>query len=382
MGVQTHAEMTTVDAVCNGQTMKTDPSDASRALLGSLLSTLFGVAPSGVGYNPSSNSTELAHMWTVGMTPYGHFAQGLDSHFGLKDAAHRNVLLSEAYAVISNLKTLLSTMLRLRKDARELLDATEFKKFNQRFNLLQFKMQKAENHASLNSYSDGLYYAISARHDVAAMEAIFRSAVRRVRPVLVCANEEADADAQGESIVERIIGATLAAVGGAGDADAVPAGPGHKNITWHKAGGAGKDAGDVKRVAAAGVSVEDDDDDDEEESTVASRGSTDVDSTGRYTAAFRQYENKTRLRGVVHYVELVFFVLFVVFCVYLVFLRARGGSSGSKQIDDAADYMLAAGNDAVEGLGLGDGAGSRNGGGVCAKICCRSSKGARGKYRD
>jgi hypothetical protein len=372
VAVQTRGELRAVDAVCNGQTMKLDPADASRALLGALLSTLYGVAPSGVGYSPAANATEMNHMWTVGMTPYGHFSQGLDSHFGLRDAAHRNVLLSEAFAVISNLKTLLNTMLRLRKDARELLSPAEYTQFNQRFNLLQFKLQKAENFASLNNYGDGLHYAISARHDVAAMQTLFRTAVRRVRPVLVCANEESAAEAAGAGVVETLIQAALTRILGSPDDAAAtgPAAPGHKNITGHRA-----HAGAAARtVDGSGVSVHDDEVDDAEEGDVAHVSAADVESTERYTATFRHYEHKARLRSLARTVEVGLFALFVVLCVYLLCMRAQGSSTGNKQLDDAADIVLAAGSDAIDGLGSA-GASRRGRKGCCG---CRE----KSKYRD
>ena len=72
---------------CNGQSMQFDPRDASRAVLGALLQTAFGVAPTHRFWNPFLNDSETNFMWDIGHTPFAYFSKSLRLSFAQRDAA-------------------------------------------------------------------------------------------------------------------------------------------------------------------------------------------------------------------------------------------------------------------------------------------------------
>lgn len=94
-------------------------SPSSRAVLGALLNALYTVTPSGVTFNAFTDATETDAMWAVGMTPFGVYAHGLDMHFGLVDAAHLYVALSD---VVESLQTLEHSRLLMKRYRKSLGD--------------------------------------------------------------------------------------------------------------------------------------------------------------------------------------------------------------------------------------------------------------------
>jgi hypothetical protein len=164
-------------------------SDASRAVLGALLNTLYGVTPSGVTFNAFTNATETDAMWAVGMTPFGVYAHGLDMHFGLVDAAHRHVVLSD---VVESLQTLEHARLLMKRYRKSLVDIARrevYVGFNHRVNLLAFKLHKVQHLLSVNQYNMALFYARSARHDAHAIASTVLAALRALDTAMVCASE-------------------------------------------------------------------------------------------------------------------------------------------------------------------------------------------------
>ncbi len=193
IGVQTRSELASVDMTCNGQSMRFDPQDASRPLFASLIQSLWGVAPTGVQFNPFLNTTETDYMWTTGLTPFGYFSQMLDSSFSIRDAAARNILYSDVADVLSNLQNMATHFVKFRRPLISLMTVPEYQAFNRRYNLLKFKMLKTKLLIGANQLAEALYYVRSARHDVLAMHEAVHKAVYSLRPVLTCSKAERQA---------------------------------------------------------------------------------------------------------------------------------------------------------------------------------------------
>jgi len=189
VAVQTRAPLTQLDSTCNGQPMKFDPADASRALFASLLQTLWGVAPTGVLFNPYLNQTETDFMWTVGLTPFGHFSQMMDSSFAIRDSIARNVVYSELTEALNELKAIQVLALHYRRNPRDLM-GENLSNFIERYNMLQFKLQKTQSLISMNRFNEALYYLRPARHDVKAIHNLLLEAVGTLQPILTCTKAE------------------------------------------------------------------------------------------------------------------------------------------------------------------------------------------------
>ncbi len=67
--------------------MSFDPRDARRAVLASLLQTVWGVSPSYAFWNPYRQEVEADYLWTIGLTPFGYFSSALNLSFSQRDAA-------------------------------------------------------------------------------------------------------------------------------------------------------------------------------------------------------------------------------------------------------------------------------------------------------
>ena len=71
LGVQSRAGLAQLDATCAGAHALMDTARAERALLGALLQSGWGVAPSDVTWSAARNETEASLLWAVGATPNG-----------------------------------------------------------------------------------------------------------------------------------------------------------------------------------------------------------------------------------------------------------------------------------------------------------------------
>jgi len=193
VAVQTQAVAAIVDYSCDDHAVQFNPRDASRAVLAAVLQGLYGVAPTHVWWSPVSNASETDYTWSHGLTPFGYFSQSNTLSFAIRDAAARHVLLSDLNQTMTEVADLLLHFSSFGEEIEQVLSAVsrphEHIAFIRRWNLLKYKLTKAQYFLSLNNFNQSLYYTRSARHDLAALHAIVHSAVDYLLPVVVCGQE-------------------------------------------------------------------------------------------------------------------------------------------------------------------------------------------------
>ncbi|VFQ95769.1 unnamed protein product [Cuscuta campestris] len=82
------------DYSCNGRHVFSQTRELERPLVGSILQSMWGVSPKHLLWGPKHNSTFVDDTWSVGNTPFRPFSDISSLSFVQKDAARRNVLLT------------------------------------------------------------------------------------------------------------------------------------------------------------------------------------------------------------------------------------------------------------------------------------------------
>jgi hypothetical protein len=247
VAVQTRASSASVDFSCDGRSLALNPRDAARATLGAILTTGWGVAPSFVRWSSALRDTEHDFLFSLGHTPFGPpFSQSKVLHFGLRDAAVRNVLLSELHESMRDMKALLA---RLRPSpsssagaaaaarvaaalaggggnggddhhhhlahashlgrgttrsgpSSALLDSLLYASprvdFVRRVNVLTFQQARAAHWLNLNHMSQAWLYIQAAAHDMRQLVSLVRREVEELEVTLRCGGDSAsDASVAG-----------------------------------------------------------------------------------------------------------------------------------------------------------------------------------------
>ena len=219
LGVQSRAGHARLDAQCGGAAQHLDPADASRAVLGALLQSGWGVAPSDVAWSAARNTTEPSLLWAVGRTPFGPYSARPELSFALRDAAARAALHARAAEVIGHAQQLATYYDEFGVSADAVLGEAEqlqvLQRANptpnpsanpnpslnpspspspspspnqvlQRVNVLAHKLERASAYLSLHSFDLARYYLHSTRHDLAAISQLLRAGAEGLGSRLVC----------------------------------------------------------------------------------------------------------------------------------------------------------------------------------------------------
>lgn len=224
LGVQTASPSAPLDFVCNGALMQTDFSDASTALLGVLLSELYGIAPTPMQVNsaqvsddpgamPSPVGVEMNYLWAPAATPFGPFnafvtastagyspaiASPIPFHFGLRDAVGRNVLVTEISSSLAVIRDLRLRFAKFRAFFPDTAGPEKYEELVVRVTMLRTKLSKARELASAANFGTALFYARSARHDALAVERIVLEVMAKFRPSLSCGDSTGSINSRKE----------------------------------------------------------------------------------------------------------------------------------------------------------------------------------------
>eukprot|EP00300_Choanocystis_sp_HF-7_P002301 c11771_g1_i1.p1 GENE.c11771_g1_i1~~c11771_g1_i1.p1 ORF type:complete len:735 (-),score=165.05 c11771_g1_i1:88-2292(-) len=186
VAIQTHAGTTVLDLSCNDKPVRFDASDATRAVLGALLQTGWGVAPTHHVWNFGADAASDEYLYSVGLTPFGGLSTHTTLSFAVRDAALRNILYSVANHTLSGLGHVLEHVEAFEKETDELLGEEENSEFVRRWNLYVRKVEAATQALVMHQYNTSLYYFLSADHDVHAMWTMVNTAALSVHSVFSC----------------------------------------------------------------------------------------------------------------------------------------------------------------------------------------------------
>ncbi|KAF8010851.1 hypothetical protein BT93_J1484 [Corymbia citriodora subsp. variegata] len=185
IAARTKVTQTVSDYNCNGRHVFTQTRDLERPLVGSILQSMWGVAPTHLSWSSRHNNTLVDYTWSVGQTPFGPFSEISSLSFVQKDAARRNVLLTSLnYSITSAIDVLESIMSH--GGDRSLLKLNQHAEFIQRWNLFKYKLDKAVSALSHFDFEMALYYLRSSDHDLYGIHSLVYQASQELEASLVC----------------------------------------------------------------------------------------------------------------------------------------------------------------------------------------------------
>lgn len=186
LGVQSRAGLAQLDATCAGAHALMDTARAERALLGALLQSGWGVAPSDVTWSAARNETEASLLWAVGATPFGPYSARDRLSFALRDAAARAALHARAAEVVAQVQQLAGYYDEFGVEVDAVLGEKEQLLALQRTNVLAHKLDRASAYLSLHNFNLARYYLHSTRHDLAALSKLLSDGAKALGSRLVC----------------------------------------------------------------------------------------------------------------------------------------------------------------------------------------------------
>ncbi|KAF5182775.1 transmembrane protein [Thalictrum thalictroides] len=185
IAVRTKSTQTVSDYSCNGRHVITQTRELEKSLVGSILQSMWGVAPTHLLWSPRHNSTLVDYTWSIGQTPFGPFSEASSLSFVQKDAARRNVLLTSLNYTIGSAIDVLESISSHGGDMY-LLKKGRHKQFVQRWNLLKYKLEKVISAMSHLDFEMALYFLRSSDHDLYAIHSLVYEASQELEASLVC----------------------------------------------------------------------------------------------------------------------------------------------------------------------------------------------------
>ncbi|XP_020593932.1 uncharacterized protein LOC110034039 [Phalaenopsis equestris] len=170
---------------CNGRHMFTHTRNLNRAIVGSVLQSMWGVTPTHLTWSPEHNKTIVDYTWSVGRTPFGPFSELCSISFVQRDAARRNVLLVSLNYTITSLIDLLESVATYGGD-KKLLKHSRYVEFVQRWNLLKYKLEKFLSAMSQLDYDKAIFFLRSSDLDLYGLHTVIYQATQELDASLVC----------------------------------------------------------------------------------------------------------------------------------------------------------------------------------------------------
>jgi hypothetical protein len=155
----------------------------TRPLLAAALTAGWGVAPQWGG--GAAGGAGADHTWDVGHTPFGPLAASESLSFAPRDAAQRAVVASAVAAARTAAASALAAFTAL-PGAAEALPRDAAARVAGRAGALRHKMARVAAALSAHQFDTAVYYARSAAHDAAGLEASLREAATGLETVLEC----------------------------------------------------------------------------------------------------------------------------------------------------------------------------------------------------
>jgi len=171
IAVRTVVAQAVIEYSCNGQQLLVSTRHLERPLVGALLQSLFGVAPTHVTWSSKHNSTMVDYRWGIGHTPFGPFSESSSLSFAQRDAARRNTILTMLNATMAGVLETLQSIKNYGGE-KELLGMKHHMEYTQRWNLLVYKLSKAMTALSHFDFDSALYFVKSTEHELHALHGL------------------------------------------------------------------------------------------------------------------------------------------------------------------------------------------------------------------
>jgi len=185
IAVRTAMKQAVIEYSCNGRQLLVPTRELERPIIGGLLQTLFGIAPTHLTWSYQHNSTMVDYRWGVGRTPFGPFSDLQDLSFAQRDAARRNTILTMLNYTMGSAADLLHAI-KAYGGEKKLLGPKNHLEFSQRWNLLIFKLSKVMSALSHFEFDTALYYLKSMEHDLFAVHTFIYTATTEMEATMSC----------------------------------------------------------------------------------------------------------------------------------------------------------------------------------------------------
>eukprot|EP00898_Chlorokybus_atmophyticus_P004638 jgi/Chlat1/5175/Chrsp33S05043 len=183
--VRSNAGESIVDFSCNDEVVLFNPRVIARQVLAGVLQAGWGVNPTHVIWDAQQQRPSENYLWSVGNTPFGPLSSIVSVSFAQRDAAHRNLVYTYLNETAGEAMDLLNEFARYGNESRVMTHSQHYH-FVQRWNVLRHKLHQATYYLSLNNQRAALYYALSARHDLVAVEQLLTAAAADVTTAYFC----------------------------------------------------------------------------------------------------------------------------------------------------------------------------------------------------
>ncbi|KAG2483318.1 hypothetical protein HYH03_017819 [Edaphochlamys debaryana] len=172
VAVASRADRVRLRFSCGHMPRSVYPGDVTREVLGAILTTAFGVAPTAARYHPASG-LGWSYLWSLGATPFGPLSSMQAVSGSVAEAVGRNLAVVELDHQAGRIAAVLRALSRLspkgdwkqavpRKDVRARMWA--------RINLATLKLELVQAALSQGRNGDALRIARLMGHDAAAIE--------------------------------------------------------------------------------------------------------------------------------------------------------------------------------------------------------------------
>ncbi|CAL9043940.1 unnamed protein product [Musa banksii] len=185
IAVRTRSSQTVSDYNCNGRHMITQTRNLDRPIIGSVLQSMWGVSPIHLSWSPQHNGALVDYTWSVGQTPFGPFSDTLSLSFVQRDAARRNVLLITLNYTITSAIDILQSM-AAHGGVKKLLKENKHVEFVQRWNLLNYKLEKVVSAVSHFDFEKAMHFLRSSDHDLYAIHTLAYEASQKLEASITC----------------------------------------------------------------------------------------------------------------------------------------------------------------------------------------------------
>lgn len=99
-----YSELSTLS--CHNNVPLIDFRDASRAVLASLLTTIWGIVPTYERWSLLHNKVVRNYLFGLARTPFGTLSNSMQLSFVQKDAATKHVIFSQLQSILSEINSL------------------------------------------------------------------------------------------------------------------------------------------------------------------------------------------------------------------------------------------------------------------------------------
>ncbi|CAN6455712.1 unnamed protein product [Victoria cruziana] len=185
IAVRTRGSQSVSDYSCNGRHVIVQARELERAIVGSILQSMWGVSPTHVTWSPRHNNTLIDYTWSIGQTPFGPFSELVSLSFVQKDAARRNVILTTLNYTITSAIDVIDAVARYGGE-KKLLKKNHFVEFVQRWNVLQYKLERTMSAISHLDFETALFFTKASDHDLYAIHTLVYQASQELEASLDC----------------------------------------------------------------------------------------------------------------------------------------------------------------------------------------------------